>query len=43
VALITGELKPWIGTVSVMTKFAMLDQRVSLLDPAISIATIFCG
>ncbi len=40
-ALITGELKPWIGTVSVMTKFAMLDQRVSLLDPSISIRDNF--
>lgn len=40
-ALITGELKPWTGTVSAMTRFAMLDQRVSLLDPSISIRDNF--
>ncbi|PKA42933.1 ABC transporter [Rhizobium sullae] len=40
-ALATGELKPWTGTVSVMTKFAMLDQQVSLLDPSISIRDNF--
>ena len=36
-ALITGGLEPWAGSVRVMTEFAMLDQRVSLLDPAASI------
>ncbi|MEZ2132354.1 MULTISPECIES: ABC-F family ATP-binding cassette domain-containing protein [unclassified Sinorhizobium] len=40
-SLITGELEPWAGTVSVMTAFAMLDQRVSLLDPSISIRDNF--
>lgn len=32
-ALVTGQLPPWEGTVQVMTDFAILDQRVSLLDP----------
>lgn len=36
-AVITGLLKPWSGNVDVMTDFAMLDQRVSLLDPSKSI------
>lgn len=40
-SLITGELAPWAGTVSVMTAFSMLDQRVSLLDPSISIRDNF--
>ncbi|MDK4733102.1 ABC-F family ATP-binding cassette domain-containing protein [Rhizobium sp. CNPSo 3490] len=40
-ALITGELKPRAGTVSVMTGFAMLDQKVSLLDPSASIRDNF--
>lgn len=31
--LVTGDLKPWSGTVGVMTAFSMLDQKVSLLDP----------
>ncbi|MGR9371597.1 ABC-F family ATP-binding cassette domain-containing protein [Rhizobium leguminosarum] len=40
-ALITGELKPWAGTVGVMTAFSMLDQTVSLLDPSVSIRDNF--
>jgi ATPase subunit of ABC transporter with duplicated ATPase domains len=37
-SLVSGTLAPTSGTVEVMTRFAMLDQRVSLLDPALSIA-----
>ncbi|OWO93503.1 ABC transporter [Rhizobium esperanzae] len=40
-ALITGELKAWTGTVAVMTGFAMLDQKVGLLDPSASIRDNF--
>ncbi|MGV4792615.1 ATP-binding cassette domain-containing protein [Rhizobium sp. F40D2] len=40
-SLITGDLKPWKGTVAVMTGFAMLDQKVSLLDPSASIRDNF--
>jgi ATPase subunit of ABC transporter with duplicated ATPase domains len=40
-ALVTGELRPWAGAVSVMTAFAMLDQKVSLLDPSLSIRDNF--
>ncbi|MBX5133877.1 ABC-F family ATP-binding cassette domain-containing protein [Rhizobium lentis] len=40
-ALITGELRAWAGTVAVMTGFAMLDQKVSLLDPSTSIRDNF--
>ena len=40
-ALVTGQLQPWSGTVRVMTDFALFDQRVSLLDPAISIRDNF--
>lgn len=40
-SLITGELKPWAGTVAVMTRFAILDQKVSLLDPSVSIRDNF--
>lgn len=36
-ALITGALQPWSGTVRVLTSFASLDQHVSLLDPRRSI------
>lgn len=32
-ALIAGKLQPWAGNVAVKSRFAMLDQRVSLLDP----------
>ena len=40
-ALVTGALQPWTGTVRVMTDFALLDQRVSLLDPSLSIRDNF--
>ena len=40
-ALIAGHMQPWAGAVQVMTGFAMLDQQVSLLDPAISIRDNF--
>jgi ATPase subunit of ABC transporter with duplicated ATPase domains len=40
-ALITGALAPWSGTVRVPTSFALLDQRVSVLDPALSIRDNF--
>jgi len=40
-ALIAGELKPWRGSVQVLAPAAMLDQRVSVLDPALSIRDNF--
>jgi ATPase subunit of ABC transporter with duplicated ATPase domains len=40
-ALITGQLQPGSGSVRVMTRFALLDQQVSLLDPALSIRDNF--
>ena len=40
-ALLTGTLKPWRGTVELMTGFAMLDQTVGLLDPTKSIRDNF--
>jgi ATPase subunit of ABC transporter with duplicated ATPase domains len=40
-ALVTGALQPWAGTVRVVTDFALLDQRVSLLDPSLSIRDNF--
>ena len=40
-AVITGQLAPLAGAVQIMTPFAMLDQRVSLLDPALSIRDNF--
>ncbi len=40
-SLITGRLQPWTGTVRVMTALAMLDQQVSLLEPATSIRDNF--
>jgi len=40
-SLVSGALKPWTGTVRVMTDFALLDQRVSLLDPSLSIRDNF--
>ena len=39
-ALVSGGLKPWSGTVRVV-HFALLDQRVSLLDPSLSIRDNF--
>lgn len=40
-ALVTGQLQPWAGTVRITDDFAMLDQRVSLLDPSASIRDNF--
>jgi ATPase subunit of ABC transporter with duplicated ATPase domains len=40
-ALISGELKPWRGSVHLMTTLSMLDQHVNLLDPALSIRDNF--
>lgn len=40
-SLVTGKLRPWAGTVEVLTPFALLDQRVSVLDPAASIRDNF--
>ena len=40
-ALITGQLTSWEGTVRLATGFALLDQRVSLLDPSASIRDNF--
>lgn len=40
-ALLAGTLRPWTGQVRVGVTFALLDQRVSLLDPALSIADNF--
>ena len=39
-ALVSGALKPWSGTVRVVHS-ALLDQRVSLLDPSLSIRDNF--
>jgi ATPase subunit of ABC transporter with duplicated ATPase domains len=40
-AIITEQLQPFSGAVRVMTHVAMLDQRVSLLDPSLSIRDNF--
>lgn len=40
-SVISGNLQPFSGTVRVPVKSAMLDQRVSLLDPALSIRDNF--
>lgn len=40
-ALIAGTLEPWEGHVRVSAPVALFDQRVSLLDPALSIADNF--
>lgn len=40
-ALVTGRLRPWTGTVRVTTDFSMFDQQVSLLDPSASILDNF--
>jgi ATPase subunit of ABC transporter with duplicated ATPase domains len=40
-ALVTGQVQPWAGTVRTAADIAMLDQRVSLLDPAHSIRDNF--
>jgi ATPase subunit of ABC transporter with duplicated ATPase domains len=39
--LVAGRLRPWEGSVKIMTDFAMLDQQVSLLDPSLSIRDNF--
>lgn len=41
IALVAGALRPWSGTVRVNVAFALFDQRVSMLDPALSIADNF--
>lgn len=40
-ALVAGTLAPWSGTIRTPVPFSLLDQRVSLLDPARSIAANF--
>lgn len=40
-ALLTGRLVPWEGRVRVVPEHAMLDQTISLLDPALSIRDNF--
>ena len=40
-ALIAGTISPWSGDIRVGVPFALFDQRVSLLDPALSIAGNF--
>lgn len=40
-ALIAGTLQPWSGQVRPLTAFALLDQKVSLLDPDTSIRDNF--
>ncbi len=40
-ALIAGTLAPWAGNIRVGATFALFDQRLSLLDPARSIADNF--
>ncbi|HEV7367879.1 ABC-F family ATP-binding cassette domain-containing protein [Arenibaculum sp.] len=40
-AVVAGRLRPWRGTARTMVGHAMLDQRVSLLDPTVSIRDNF--
>ena len=40
-AVIAGRLAPWSGRVDVIADHAMLDQRVSILDPALSVRENF--
>ena len=40
-ALVAGMITPWSGTIRTQVPFAMFDQRVSLLDPSLSIADNF--
>lgn len=40
-AVITTQLIPWCGKAEVLTEFAVLDQRMSLLDPSTSIRDNF--
>ena len=42
-ALITGQVKPWAGSVRVPVPMTMLDQQVSLLDPTRSIRDNFAA
>ena len=35
--LITGTLEPWSGTAAIHVPYALLDQEVALLDPALSV------
>lgn len=39
--LISGELAPFQGSVQIVSDFALLDQRISLLDPTLSIRENF--
>ncbi|MDF0541100.1 ABC-F family ATP-binding cassette domain-containing protein [Sphingobium sp. H39-3-25] len=39
--LITGQLQPWSGSVRVHMPLALLDQRVSILDPSLTVAENF--
>ena len=40
-ALVAGTITPWSGTIRTQVPFALFDQRVSLLDPSLSIAANF--
>jgi ATPase subunit of ABC transporter with duplicated ATPase domains len=40
-ALIVGDIQPWSGAVRMLTPFALFDQDVSLLDPALSVLDNF--
>ena len=40
-AVISGALAPWAGEARIFTRYAMLDQRVGVLDPAASIRDNF--
>lgn len=42
-ALVAGALTPWSGEVRTLVPLALFDQRVSLLDPTLSIAENFLG
>jgi ATPase subunit of ABC transporter with duplicated ATPase domains len=39
--IMTGRIAPWSGTVALVVPFAVLDQRVGILDPALSIRDNF--
>lgn len=40
-ALVTGALQPWQGSIRLLTEAVMLDQQVGLLDPSLSIRDNF--
>jgi ATPase subunit of ABC transporter with duplicated ATPase domains len=40
-SLLTGRLAPWTGTVQAMVPLALLDQKIDLLDPTLSIRDNF--